>query len=190
MEKEKGNEVNLKIVKMISSIFSFQFGEFTNSTPGWFEWLSTLLTVIGFGIAYHLYNKQRNDNAKDSFYFFQDSILHLKEAIETTLKNLKDFKGSLNNPNDNIISPSISVSLNDKFLDRIDITALKRYYKERRASDEKTLMEFLRECNFLGSYYEWFFNEFNMFRETFSTHEKKFKQYNLLLTNLFLEVYN
>ena len=175
---------------MILSIFSFQFGEFNNSSPGWFEWLSILLTVVGFAIAFHLYFKQRRDNAKDAFNFFQDNLLHLKEAVGITLVNLNNFKNSLDNPNDNIINPTISVSLNDKFLDRIDITSLKRFYNKKRVSNEKIFMDFLKECNFLGSYYQWFFNEFNVFRENFSIHEKKFKQYNLLLSNLFFDVRN
>ena len=176
----------------MGSIFNFQFGEFSHSTPSWFDWMSVCITVFasltGYIVAYSVYSKQRKDTATDAHELFQDSLSILHTAVVETIKQLTEFRGGLMSPNDNFIQPILPVNLNDKFFLRIEITSLTRYYKYEKNSQLKSYKEFLKTSGYIGVYRDFFLNELNHFRSAFRSFEEKFQQHRLLSLNLFNEV--
>ena len=53
----------------MNSFFNFQFGEFAESNPNWFDWLSIVVSSLisifsvwgGFLIANKIYSQEKND---------------------------------------------------------------------------------------------------------------------------------
>jgi len=109
-------------------------------------------------------------------------------AVKKTNELLTDFKDGLSNENDNFNNPSLPISLNGRFLDKIDLSALKRYYKLKGTSNYDNLVSFLNQSNILGVYYDMFMNELNYFRTRFQISEQIFQRHKLLSINLVNEV--
>lgn len=147
--------------------------------------IGVLLTLAGFGLAFCIYKMQRDDSAKDAFSFFQDSLPNLKEAIENTIENLETFVLSLENENENFNNPVLSVSLNDKFLDRINIIDLNRFYVNKKKDKFDYFRIFLVDANFFGDYHNYFTNEINYFRSNYLEKEKIYSKWQLLRSNKF-----
>ncbi len=140
-----------------------------------------LLTFLSIVSAYILYYKQRRDNAKEAYLFFKSSIDQLASKVDIAISQLSSFKISLDNPNDNFGSPSIPASINDKFLDKINIVALSRYFSKSN-KDYKNFQKFLTDSSFFGDYHNFFINEFNYFRENYLVYENKYIEWKQLVT--------
>lgn len=147
--------------------------------------IGVLLTLFGFGLAFRIYKKQRNDNSKDAFSFFQDSLPDLKIAIENTIDTLETFALNLQKEDDNYSNPVLFASLNDKFLDRINIVDLNRFYIEKKIDKIDCFRQFLIDANFLGVYHNYFTNENNYFRSNYLEKEKIYSKWQLLRSNKF-----
>ncbi len=141
------------------------------------------LTFIGFVIAFILYYKQRIDNSKEAFDYFQSSLPELKVAMENTIENLEQFKQNLDS--DKFLNPILSASLNDKFLNKINLIDLNRFYKNKGINSQINLQKFLNDSNFFGYYHAYFTNEMNYFRSNYLEKEKVFSQWQLLRSNKF-----
>lgn len=144
-----------------------------------------ILTIFGFIIAFLLYNKQRKDKAKDAFEFFQASLPDLKISISKTKEDLKDFIHSLDL--DNAVNPVLTTSLNDKFLSKINIVNLNRFYKNNRKAKLITFKNFLVDSNFFGDYHSYFSNEINYFRTAYEEKQVVFEDWQLLRSTEFFE---
>lgn len=159
--------------------------------PYWFDWLSLFANLLfitgGFIVAFAVYSHQRNDNARDAYEAFQDSLLVLNDAVDKTIVELSKFKTGMSASNDDLANPKLPVALNDRFLEKVDLPSLKRYYKKHHLN-YSDLMSFLKQSSILGAFYNIFLNEFNSFRTTFFSFEQKFKRHRLLYVNLFHEV--
>lgn len=175
-------------VSIMTSIFNFQSGEFNNSTPGWFEWISLFFIVLGSAVAFFIYYKQRCDNAEDAYKLFQNSLSILNIAVEDTIIQLTKFKSGLLTSNDDFIKPNLSANLNDRFLSRIDLTSLTRYYKGKTAKEYTDYKIFIEKSSFIGIYHDYFLNEMNYFRSEFRAHEKTFQQHRLLAANILNDI--
>ncbi|ELY2018366.1 hypothetical protein SL053_002287 [Flavobacterium psychrophilum] len=147
--------------------------------------IGVLLTLFGFAFAYCIYKTQRNDNAKDAFSFFQDSLPNLKSAIEDTIKNIEDSLKNIENENDDFNNPILSVSLNDKLINRINIIDLNRFYKEKKKTKFEYFRQFLIDADYFGDYHNYFTNEINYFRNNYLEKEKIYSKWQLLRSNKF-----
>jgi hypothetical protein len=147
--------------------------------------IGVLLTLLGFIIAFIIYQKQRKDNAKDAFNYFQSSLPELKNAIEETIDGLKTFMENLKNENDDFGNPVLSSSLNDNFLNRLNITDLNRFYSEFKKDKVQSFRKFLINTNFLGNYHDYFVNEMNHFRDNYLEKERIYSKWQLLRSNKF-----
>lgn len=145
--------------------------------------IGVFLTLIGFLIAFLLYKKQRFDSSRDSFNFFQSSLPELKISIENTIENLKEFTQKLDS--DNFSNPLLSVSLNDKFLSKINLVDLNRFYIKERKDKISAFNDFLIDSNFFGDYHTYFTNEINYFRSNYLEKENIYSQWQLLRSNKF-----
>ena len=147
--------------------------------------IGVLLTLLGFIIAFIIYQKQRKDNAKDAFDYFQSSLPELKNAVEGTIDSLKTYAENLKNENDDFGNPMLTSSLNDNFLNRLNITDLNRFYTKLRKTKIQDFRNFLINTNFLGSYHDYFVNEINYFRDNYLEKEKTYNKWQLLRSNKF-----
>ncbi|MCH4828612.1 MULTISPECIES: hypothetical protein [Flavobacterium] len=147
--------------------------------------IGVLLTLLGFIIAFVIYQKQRNDNAQDAFNYFQSSLPELKKAIEGTIESLKTYAEKLKDENDDFGNPVLTSSLNDNFLSRLNITDLNRFYTKLRISKIQDFRKFLINTNFLGSYHNYFVNEIDYFRDNYLEKEKTYNKWQLLRSNKF-----
>jgi len=154
--------------------YYFIFKEWSMDPNQWsmlIDSIAVLLAVFGVLLGYVLYRKQRKDNAADAFSFFQSSLPELKQSIVGAIFDLKNFKKSLDL--ENFVNPILSASLNDKFLNKIDLVHLNRYYlhneKEKRANFKKLLID----SNFFGDYHDYISKEINQFRINYLNKKKE-----------------
>ena len=130
---------------------------------------AVILTLLGFIIAFVLYRVQRKDKADDAHRFFKDSLPGLKDSINHAIKDLNEFKTSLDL--DNVVDPVLSVSLNDKFLEKVDLVALTRFYKHNEKARIENFHQLLVDSNFFGDYREYITNEIKYFRTVYLERE-------------------
>ena len=177
------------------ALCNFQYRNFHSSTPDYLTILSLIFTIIGASAtiaaiiaAYRIYTRQRNDSAQDALVLFQASLIILNEAVDKTIQLLTEFKKGLSDENDNFVQPGLPVNLNDRFLSRIDLTCLTRYYKETETGKYQVYFEFLKKSSYIGTYHYFFINELNNFRTVFANKEGKFQQHSLLIATKYNEV--
>jgi len=160
------------------SLDSHQWSMIVDST-------ALILTILGFIIAFLLYDKQRKDKAKDAFEFFQDSLPELKQSLMQTIEDLNEFIDALDL--DKSVNPVLSSSLNDKFLSKINIVNLNRFYKKNRKNKLEIFKEFLVSSNFFGDYHSYFSSEIHYFRTSYQEKQEVFSEWQLLRSKKFFE---
>ncbi|MAN58274.1 MAG: hypothetical protein CMC08_00380 [Flavobacteriaceae bacterium] len=128
--------------------------------------VAVILAVLGVILAYILYKKQRRDKAHVAFQFFQSSIPHLKWSMENTVGDLQEFSHSLDL--ENFISPVMSASLNDKFLQKVNLIHLNRFYKTERENKHDNFRQFLVDSNFFGDYHSYISQEINFLQTNYA----------------------
>jgi len=140
--------------------------------------IAVLLAISGVVIAYILYEKQRKDNSKDAFDFFQSSLPELKKSIVNATVDLKEFQECLDL--DNFISPVLSASLNDKFLQKINLIHLNRFYRINRKNKLKDFKDFLIDTNFFGDYQSYISKEINYLQTNYLENKNDYSKWQLL----------
>jgi hypothetical protein len=145
--------------------------------------VAVLLAIFGVLIAFFLYKKQRRDNAKDAFEFFQSSLPELKESIEKAILDIKEFNQSLDL--DNFVNPILSAALNDKFLSKISLVHLNRFYTNNRKNKLSNFKQLLIDSNFFGNYHSYVTKEINYFRNNYLEKKSSYSQWQLLRSNQF-----
>lgn len=90
----------------MNSFFNLQFGEFSQSSPNWFDWFSLIISLIvntlsifaAYYISERVYKKEKKDlkledeNIQTSeVELFKNSILLLKIAIDSQIIDLKEY---------------------------------------------------------------------------------------------------
>ena len=123
------------------------------------------LTVLGFLIAFILYKVQRRDTANDAHRFFKASLPGLQTSIHHAINDLKQFAESLDL--DEVIDPVLSASLNDKFLEKVNLVALNRYYVHQEREKLEHYNQLLVDSNFFGDYRDYITNQIKYFRSAF-----------------------
>jgi len=135
--------------------------------------VAVLLAVFGVLLGYILYRKQRRDNSRDAFSFFQSSLPELKQSIVSAIVDLKNFKKSLDL--DNFVNPILSASLNDKFLNKINLVHLNRYYAQNKRETLANFRQLLIDSNFFGDYHGYITKEINYFRTNYLNKKNELK---------------
>jgi hypothetical protein len=148
--------------------------------------VAVLLTLIGFGLAFRIYKIQRQDNALESFDFFQASLPELKIALESTILNIETFIRTLES--DNFSNPILSAALNDKFLNKINILDLSRHFSLKRKSQKKYFQQLLVDTNFFGNYHSYFTEEINYIRDNYLNKEDVYSDWQLLRSNKLISI--
>ncbi|WP_179344698.1 hypothetical protein [Winogradskyella ursingii] len=167
-----------------SEKYYFIFEEWSMDPNQWsilIDSIAVLLAVFGVLIGFYLYRKQRNDNAKDAFGFFQASLPELIESLEEAITDLKEFKYSLNL--DNFVNPVLSASLNDKFLKKINLVHLNRFYVDSKEDKLSSFKQLLIDSNFFGDYHSYISKEINYFRTNYHQLNSTFSKWRLLRSN-------
>jgi len=131
---------------------------------------AVILTLLGFIIAFWLYKVQREDKATDAHRFFKASIPGLKSSIHHAIGDLREFKESLDL--DKVVDPVLSVSLNDKFLEKVNLVALNRYYANNDKASLEHFNQLLVDSNFFGDYREYITNQIKYFRTVYLEKEE------------------
>jgi len=132
--------------------------------------IAVLLAISGVVLGYVLYKKQRRDNSEDAFSFFQSSLPELEQSIALAIVDLKEFTDSLDL--DNFVNPILSASLNDSFLNKINLVDLNRYYVRERSEELPSFKQLLVDSNFFGDYHSYITQEINDFRTNY-LHKKE-----------------
>ncbi|MGB7394220.1 MAG: hypothetical protein WA913_07500 [Pricia sp.] len=145
--------------------------------------IAVLLAIFGVVIAYLLYLKQRRDKANDAFDFFQASLPEFKDSIVDAIEDLKEFNRSLDL--DNFVNPVLSASLNDKFLKKVSLVDLNRFYAKNRKDKFEDFKSFLIDSNFFGDYHSYISKEINYFQTNYQKRKNDFSQWRLLRSNPF-----
>lgn len=131
---------------------------------------AVILTVLGFIIAFWLYKVQRRDKATDAYRFLKASLPGLKTSIQHAIADLKEFKESLDL--DKVVDPVLSVSLNDKFLEKVNLVALNRYYAKNDQASLAHFNQLLVDSNFFGDYRDYITNQIKYFRTSYLEREE------------------
>ena len=131
---------------------------------------AVVLTLLGFIIAFWLYKVQRKDMATDAHRFFIASLPGLKSSITHAIRDLKEFKESLDL--DKVVDPILSVSLNDKFLEKVNLVALNRYYVKNDKANLGRFNNLLVDSNFFGDYRDYITNQIKYFRTVYLEREE------------------
>ncbi|WP_026935151.1 hypothetical protein [Christiangramia echinicola] len=131
---------------------------------------AVILTLLGFIIAFWLYKVQREDKATDAHRFFIASLPELKTSITHAIKDLNEFKESLDL--DKVVDPVLSVSLNDKFLEKVNLVALNRYYAKNDKANLERFNKLLVDSNFFGDYRDYITNQIKYFRSIYLEREE------------------
>jgi len=154
--------------------YYFIFKEWSMDPNQWsmlIDSIAVLLAIFGVLLGYVLYRKQRKDNAKDAFSFFQSSLPELKQSIVGAIVDLKNFKRSLDV--ENFVNPILSASLNDKFLNKLNLVHLNRYYVHNEKEKRAIFKQLLIDSNFFGDYHDYISKEINQFRTNYLNKKKE-----------------
>ncbi len=125
--------------------------------------IAVLLAISGVILGYVLYKKQRRDNAKDAFSFFRSSLPELEQSI--AIVDLKEFRESLDL--DTFVNPILTASLNDSFLNKINLVDLNRHYVRERSEHLQNFKQLLVDSNFFGKYHGYITKEIKSFRANY-----------------------
>lgn len=145
--------------------------------------MAVLLAIVGGLLGFYLYKKQRRDNAKDAFDFFQSSLPELRQSIVGAIADLTEFKKSLDL--DNFVNPILSASLNDKFLNKTNLVHLNRFYANNRREQLPNFRQLLIDSNFFGNYHSYITKEINYFRNNYLEKKRSYSKWQLLRSNKF-----
>lgn len=144
---------------------------------------AVLLAIFGVILGFVLYKKQRKDNSKDAYNFFQSSLPELKQSMVSAIIDLKEFNKSLDL--DNFVNPILSASLNDKFLSKINLVHLNRYFTNYKKNKLLNFRQLLIDSNFFGNYHSYISKEINYFRTNYLKKKSAFSKWHLLRSNDF-----
>lgn len=181
----------------MNSFFNFQFGQFSQTTPNWFDWFSLISSLIisgasiflAFYLAERIYKKEKSDrNIEDieiqnsEVELFKNSITELDTAVE---KQIIDLQSYIDSEDFKLVfHPDIQVD----FLQFID---LKHLYKKVGFTN----VEFIKKINNLMTslytlydFRESLRDEVRTYIKKYNYHESKFYLYRQLLYTKYFSI--
>lgn len=183
----------------MNSFFNFQFGEFNQTTPNWFDWFSLISTLVisaasiflAFYLAERIYKKEKADKKIEDLdiqnsevQLFRNSLKELDIAIENQIVDLKSY---IKNKDFKLIFHS---SIQVDFLQFIDIKYL---YREVGFNDAEVINDINNLMTSLYSLYDFresLRDEVRTYLKKYNYHENKFYSYRQLLYTKYFSICN
>lgn len=183
----------------MNSFFNFQFGEFSQKTPNWFDWFSLLSSLIisgasifyAFRLAKKTYKQEKIDrNAEDldiqnsEVELFKNSLSELDEAIE---KQIVDLQYYVDNKDLKLVChPDIQVD----FLQFLDIKYLYKKIGFINTEQIKKINNLMSLLYTLYDFRESLRDEVRTYIKKYNYHESKFYLYRQLLYSKYFAICN
>lgn len=183
----------------MNSIFSFQFGEFSQASPNWFDWFSLIISVVINAIsilfAYYLgekvYKREKRDKTQENteiqlseIELFKNNISQLKIAIDKQIIDLKEYIEK----KDFILTfhPDIQVD----FLQFIDIKYLYKNVGVGNSEAIEEINKFMTNLYTLYDFRQSLRDEVRTYNKKYNFHESKFYLYRQLLYTKYYSICN
>lgn len=163
------------------SIFNFQFGEFNDVGPTWFDWFSIGLTCItifaAFLIAENVYKKGKRDKIESDKSLiasendlFENNLSELKESVDIQITHLEEY---LNEKNFKLkINPDLQVN----FLQFVDIKCLYLNFPDNHQKKVK-INSLLTSLYGMYDFKDNLISELRNYITKYNEFESKFKKY-------------
>ncbi|GAA3732891.1 hypothetical protein GCM10022422_14350 [Flavobacterium ginsengisoli] len=181
----------------MNSFLNLQFGNFTQSTPNWFDWFSLISSLLvsglsiyfAFKLAEKVYQKEKADkNLEDleiqnsEVELFKNSLVELNSSIEMQIIALQNY----NNNRDFtlVFHPDIQVD----FLQFIDIKHLYRKIGFSNTEAIKKINNLMTLLYTLYDFRESLRDEFRTYMKKYNYHEGKFYQYRQLFYTKYFSI--
>ncbi len=183
----------------MNSFFTFQFGDFADSSPSWFDWLSLVISSLisifsvwgGFWIANRIYSKEKDDKIieeneiqESEIRLFKNSLTQLKFSIEHQIEGLEEYLEKQD------FSLKFHQGVQVDFLQFINIKYL---YKDIGVANQDKIGEvnkLLSTLYTLSDFRISLRDEFRTFMKKYGFHEDKFYSYRKLLYTKYFELCN
>lgn len=183
----------------MNSFFSFQFGEFGNSSPNWFDWFSLVITSLisilsvigGFLIATKIYSNEKRDKQNEDneiqvseVNLFKNNLSQLKDSTIDQIKKLeeylinKDFKIQFNQ------------GVNAGFLNHVDVKYLYKDVGVENTNKIIIINKLLSGLYVINDFRTFLRDEFRSYIVKYNFHEDKFYMYRKLLYTKYFELCN
>ncbi|MBL0912543.1 MAG: hypothetical protein IBJ09_09225 [Bacteroidia bacterium] len=177
----------------MDSLFNFQIGTFAEASPGWFDWLSLIISVSGifaaYGIAKHVFKKEQREKLQNDgrlrdieMKIFKQRIFNLYIAISNQIKKLSEDSDSF--------VLEVIAGINVDFLLSTDFVKI---YEEIGVNNEKeieALSNLMADISGLSNIPNSLREEGRRFNEMYNFHEQKFYSYRKLLGTHFHKLCN
>ncbi|MDO5637740.1 MAG: hypothetical protein Q4G18_10905, partial [Myroides sp.] len=125
-------------------MFSFQFGTFESSTPGWLEWLNIAASFLGVvfsvGAAYLIFKSEQNTKDKEEVNLNEEHFNSLNDIAKIQLplyeKQILNIDSYLNNLDDNLLL-EVVVGLYNDYAKNFDLIRLVKHSKLKKLNTEE-----------------------------------------------------
>jgi hypothetical protein len=183
----------------MNSFFIFQFADFANSNPNWFEWfslaISSLISILsvwgGFWIAKRIYSKERNDKIleeneiqESEVRLFKNSLSQLNSSLQQQINALENYLSEQD------FSLDFYQGVQVDFLQFINIKYL---YKDIGVTNQdklKKVNSLLSSLYTLSDFRISLRDELRTFMKKYGFHEDKFYSYRKVLYTKYFELCN
>lgn len=183
----------------MNSLFTLQFGEFSDSSPNWFDWfsliLASLISIIsiigGFLIATRIYSSEKRDKQNEEHEIqasevnlFRNDLAQLKESIADQIRKLdeyiakKDFKIQINQ------------GVHASFLSQVGVKYLYKDVGVGNTAKITVINQLLSGLYAMNDFRTFLQDEFRSYMIKYNFHEDKFYSYRKLLYTKYYELCN
>lgn len=183
----------------MNSFFNFQFGEFSQTTPNWFDWFSLLSSLIisaasiflAFYLAERIYKKEKTDkNTEDldiqnsEVHLFKNSLIELDRAIE---KQIVDLQSYIDNKDFKLIFNS---AIQVDFLQFVNVKYLYKNAGFNNVEAIEKINNLMTSLYTLYDFRESLRDEVRTYLKKYNYHESKFYLYRQLLYTKYFSICN
>lgn len=183
----------------MNSFFNFQFGEFNQVTPNWFDWFSLISSLIisaasiflAFYIAERIYKREKIDKEKESsdlqnseIELFKNNLTELNTAIENQIISLQKYAEEKN------FKLTFNQSVQVDFLQFIDIKHLYKKIGFQNIESIEKLNSLMTSLYTLYDFRESLRDEVRTYLKKYNYHESKFYTYRQLLYTKYYSICN
>ncbi len=183
----------------MNSFFNFQFGEFSQATPNWFDWFSLISSLVinassiflAFYLAERIYKKEKIDrNTEDldiqnsKVQLFKNSLTELNRAIE---KQIIDLQSYIDNKDFKLIFHS---SIQVDFLQFINVKYLYKNVGFNNVEAISNINNLMTSLYTLYDFRESLRDEVRTYLKKYNYHESKFYLYRQLLYTKYFSICN
>lgn len=183
----------------MNSFFNFQFGEFNQATPNWFDWFSLLSSLfisaasifLAFYIAERIYNREKRDKEKEAIdlqkseiELFKNSLSELNVAIEKQIVDLQKYIDEKN------FKLTFNQNVQVDFLQFIDIKYLYKIIGFKNTESIKKLNSLMSSLYTIYDFRESLRDEVRTYLKKYNYHESKFYSYRQLLYTKYYSICN